>query len=922
VAPSSTGKGRPTNPAGSGMMGAVGRPYVFVSYAREDIEYVQRLQDYLEEREIPVWFDLMTEVGTRWRKRLEQRLADAAAVVLVASPRAEASTWVENELYFANKHGIPIFPIIIEGDLWFGTRHINAERCLDGSMPRDAFVAEVRRLVLAAGPREGQGRDWTTPAGTTGVRALADRPGRSSRGTGPEAWLDADRIPPDMVERPTQLHQVLDGLLTADGPDTVAVTGVSGGGGLGKTVLARMVCARAEVRQAFPGGLLWVDLGQQRRDSELAALIGELCTRLGGDDPGLVDPRVAGKSLAALLAARPPTLVVLDDAWFPDQVDPFLDPDSGPARFLVTTRVNHVIPDYARHVPLDQLDPAQSRTVLLAGLPALPEGTVARLLAATGGWALVVKSANAMLRRAIEQGADPAGYAAWLADALHTDGVETLGLGNQRAREKTFAATMAPSLALLSPEERQRAYELSIFAEDTDIEIGLLALLWGATGGLTLAQTRRLAAELRDLNLATDFRPDLGILRLHDLVRDYLASQLDAATTRRAHAAFLDAVAAKYHIETTESGTRAWWTLPPSADYLWQHLTHHLAAAGGESGPSELDALLTDLRWTQAKLLAGSIPSLDADLGRSREPVVAALRATVRREAHLLGPIEPIHSHGDVVAARLGADPTLAGCVETFRRSQPARPVRLTAGWPVPDSEPALRRVLIGHTRWVTAVAIAPDGTWLATTSHDRTVRLWDAETGAHRTFTGHTDHVTGIAIAPTGTWLATTSRDGTVRLWDTASGTHRTLTGHTGWVTAVAIAPDGTWLATTSTDRTVRLWDPTTGTQRSVLTGHTDTVTSVAIAPDGTWLATTSTDRTVRIWNPTTGALLAHHAGRWSTRDGRPQPERSIRLRRRPVGAVPVRHRNPPWFDVAIPWRSPTQPGAITHPSRAAVVA
>src|SRR5690606_23504359 len=154
----------------------------------------------------------------------------------------------------------------------------------------------------------------------------------------------------------------------------------------------------------------------------------------------------------------------------------------------------------------------------------------------TGGWALVVKSTNAMLRRAIEQGADPAGYAAWLADALQTDGVETLELGNQRDREKTFAATMAPSLALLSPEERQRAYELSIFAEDTDVEIGLLALLWRATGGLTLAQTRRLAAQLRDLNLATDFRPDLGILRLHDLVRDYLAAQLDPAATRRAHA--------------------------------------------------------------------------------------------------------------------------------------------------------------------------------------------------------------------------------------------------------------------------------------------------------------------------------------------------------------------------------------------------
>jgi hypothetical protein len=57
--------------------------------------------------------------------------------------------------------------------------------------------------------------------------------------------------------------------------------------------------------------------------------------------------------------------------------------------------------------------------------------------------------------------------------------METLELGDQRARDKTFAATMAPSLDLLTPEERRRTYELSIFAEDTAVEIGLLALLWG-----------------------------------------------------------------------------------------------------------------------------------------------------------------------------------------------------------------------------------------------------------------------------------------------------------------------------------------------------------------------------------------------------------------------------------------------------------
>jgi WD40 repeat protein len=69
------------------------------------------------------------------------------------------------------------------------------------------------------------------------------------------------------------------------------------------------------------------------------------------------------------------------------------------------------------------------------------------------------------------------------------------------------------------------------------------------------------------------------------------------------------------------------------------------------------------------------------------------------------------------------------------------------------------------------AVAIAPDGTWLATTGHDETVRIWDRATGACTTLTGHTDAVWAMAIAPNGTWLATTGNDGTVRIWNSAGG-------------------------------------------------------------------------------------------------------------------------------------------------------
>ena len=87
-------------------------------------------------------------------------------------------------------------------------------------------------------------------------------------------------------------------------------------------------------------------------------------------------------------------------------------------------------------------------------------------------------------------------------------------------------------------------------------------------------------------------------------------------------------------------------------------------------------------------------------------------------------------------------------------------------------------------------------------------MRIWDPRTGqARHTLTGHTSGVDALAVAPDGTWLASGDGallgDSTVRIWDPHTGQARhTLTGHTGAVTALAVAPDGTWLASSQLRR------------------------------------------------------------------------------------------------------------------------
>ena len=688
------------------------------------------------------------------------------------------------------------------------------------------------------------------------------------------------RPEPWMVPRPTEVTTIVNAL--RDGGTVGVTAAIHGAGGFGKTTVAKMVRSDPRVLSRFGGRVYWVTIGRDADRRSLTGLVNDLIIRLEPDRPvTFTDSHEAAEHLAAVLARGPRRLLVLDDVWSRAQLDAF--PVAGRCARLVTTRNAALVAGIGFPVLVDKMTEHQAYAVLSAGLPDLQPAVAAQLSAEAGCWPLLLRLVNKILIERARLQPDVTVAAGELLallrqgkalrlDRLSATTVNEVDVGESDQRATSVHATIEASVGMLDPGQRARFAELAVFAEDESIPASLAAALWEATGGLDKHEAFALLARAADLALLTLARsPDGGTVELHDVIRDFLSQELGEPRLRRLHRALLRCAATGLPAASPGSGevtVTAWWELPERPRYLRDHLIEHLIA-GHDTQRAELAA--TDLRWIAARLQQSGPAAPYGDLSLIGSARTQRLQRLLSQSAHLLAATDPAYSQTDILYSRVSHDPDWGAQGRSLQIASihPA----LVSELPLPDlPDPDLRRTLTGHNSRVNAMAAAPDGTWLATGSDDRTVRIWDTATGRLcATLAGHRARVTGMAVAPDGTWLASAggdedwpgAPDRAVLIWDTATWTRTvTLTGHGEKVTAVAVAPDGAWLASADGGGTVLIWDAVTWTQTAKLAVADTPVNAVAVAPDGTWLTLGMFDGSVRIWDARTSTQIATLAG------------------------------------------------------------
>jgi WD40 repeat protein len=530
---------------------------VFISYARGDAEepfnpdrsFVLRLFRDLSARGFDVWLDRVSMPSRQltFSQEIRDAIVQADRLLLVVGPAAMQSEYVRKEWRFAlDRADKTVTPILRMGDYSLPPEELRALHCEDF---RDDARYELHLENL--------------------VRQLRELPPPLGR------LINLPPLPAHYIERPADVSSLTEAFGSA--------VGLSGMGGIGKSVMAGAVVRDHRVRRAFPDGIVWVSLGTH---PDVIALQQTLHRQLGGD--GAIASVQEGRQKLTDRLRDKRLLLVLDDAWQRADVEAFTALGSC-LNLLVTTRDRGLLASMGiSDRNIETLTPAEARR-LLAGhtgdsvgdLPSEADEVIRRC----SGLPLAIALCGGMVRGG-EQWSD-------VVESLRERELEMIRDDHPaEAKHRTIEMTLELSIEALEEEQQRRFAELAAFPGEVPEEAVLV--LWSHTGGLRARYARKLLRQFaRRSLLQIGTKSDAGaiVVSRHDLLRDF---SIRLARQRVGDDAALHDLVVEAYRAVTSAG---WWSAPNDG-YFFSHLADHLARSGRVD---ELAELLHQLEWLETK---------------------------------------------------------------------------------------------------------------------------------------------------------------------------------------------------------------------------------------------------------------------------------------------------------------------------------
>ncbi len=694
---------------------------------------------------------------------------------------------------------------------------------------------------------------------------------------------------------------------------TVALTAIQGMGGIGKTELARALCHDAEVRSAFPDGIIWVAIGRESSGTCLDRM--RRIAKALNEDPSLYDADNCEERYRSLLIGKA-VLIVLDNVWSKNDVEPFLA-DSPRCRVLFTTRNTFIAAELgAEELSTKLLSDEQARELLAkysGRKPVKLPAAAQEIIRECGHLALGIREIGSALRSKSNQ--------RW------SDVLEKL----RNAQVESLYGPTKVSVDVLGeqhPEIRQRYLQLAVLLEDGSAPGPILQTLWA----LDAVGARDTVDELENRSLVQ--RIDGGI-RLHDLQLDYVRSEhVDPQALALIHQAlrlsshivrgnatqfasqmigrllpFQERKSIREFLQLIRSGSPRPWLYPtkpcltPPGGSLIRTLVDHrdfitcvaVSADGRRALAASHDKLVKVWDFANGRELtlkghAEGVLSVAVTADGLRAVSASSDRTLKVWDLESGRELRTLEGHtGEVAGVALSADGRRAVSASRDQTLkvwdlESGREVRTLKGhrgdvagvalsadgrravsasydntlkvWDLESGR--VLRTLEGHTEGVLRVAMSADGRRAISTSHDRTLKEWDLGTGRElRTFDGHTWPVVGVAVSADWRRAVSASQYQTLKVWDLESGRELTLKGHAEGVLSVAVSADGLRAVSASNDRTLKVWEVATGRQLRTLKGHSDSVMDVAVSAHGLLAVSASSDRTLKVWDLESGREL-----------------------------------------------------------------